>query len=289
VATPTVKRLQLGNELRHLRQRAGVDVPTAGKVIERSQPVMSRLENGVTGIRQRDLNALLAFYGERIGQAPDYDFYWELNRGADQRGRWTGYRASYAKYFRMAVDLEADASMINVYWTEILPGLVQTEDYMRALFTSNQLRMVDQSTEDAIRSRMERQQVLTKRGAPEVTIVLSESSLHRTIGDRKIMREQMRHLATLARRRNIHLHVLTFQAPMNAGVPFPFAQYRVPAASKSLPPLDYVYVETFTDGEYLDGPEQVATYSGLWNGLLGAALDETESRDFLLRTADWHH
>lgn len=288
MATPTVKRRQLGNELRHLRKLAEMDVESAGEIIERSQPVMSRLERGETGIRQNDLRLLLDFYSKQLGEKLDVDWYTELNRGAGQRGRWTGYRSIYKKYFRMAVDLEADATDIRIYQTEIVHGLLQTEDYMRALFTSNQLRAVDQSVKHSIRARLERQDVLTKPDAPVVTIVLSESGLRRKVGNAKVMRAQLAHLAELAKQPNLHLHVSPFETPTSAGVSFPFMQYRVPAASDEAPPLEFVFIETYTNGEYLDGPQHVATYNHVWSGLLGAALNEVDTRDFLLQVAQWY-
>jgi hypothetical protein len=96
----------------------------------------------------------------------------------------------------------------------------------------------------------------------------------------------MLHLAEVAAAPNITLHVLPFAA---RAVPkahaFPFVMFRIPSASPSSPPLETVLVEQFTNGDYLDGIQDVAAYSGLWTGLLGAALDPVESRDLLLRIA----
>ncbi|MGH3622864.1 MAG: helix-turn-helix domain-containing protein [Sciscionella sp.] len=292
--TPTVRRLQLGNELRHLRRRAGVDnLEEAGRIIERSAAVMSRLEHGETGLRNRDLRDLVEYFTARIeargdgGEPVDLDWYMELNRGAEQRGRWTGYRSQYPKYFRVAVDLEADASMINSYQTEVIHGLLQTEEYMRALFTDAKARAADQTTDNLIKSRLERQQVLTRPDAPVITIIQSESCIRRMVGNHKIMRNQLRYLADMALLPNVHLHVAQFEARASGGVSFPFAWFRVPAANPTTPPLEFVYVETYTAGDYLDGLDDVQIYSGLWGEMLGAALDPVESRDFLLRTAEW--
>lgn len=293
--TPTVRRLQLGNELRHLRERAGVELATAGAVIERSWSVVSKLENGLTGTKQKPLRELVEFYRDSIGTSEDGspadggevidpDVYCELNKGAENRGRWRGYRGAHPPHFRMAVDLESDAQAINIYQTEVVHGLLQTEDYMRALF--HNVRYEDDETEQRIKARLERQYVLRQADAPEITVVLSESALRRVYGDVTVMRGQMQHLANLAELPTLHLHVLPFAAIPAMASSFPFVHFRVSAASNNAPPLEFVYVEQFNNGDYLDGVNDVRAYSGLWNGLLGAALDPVESRQFVLRTAD---
>lgn len=294
--TPTVRRLQLGNELRHLRERAGKDHADAAPIIERSQSVVSRIEGGLTGIRTKDLRDLVQFYAEAIGTtgqgAPtdggepvNMDDFLELNKGAVSRGRWRGFRNVYSKWFRMAVDLETDASTIDLYQSEIIHGLFQTEDYMRTLFTEAEVRRGDQSTDMMIKARLERRDILTKTSAPEVTAVLSESGLRRMVGSPEIMRLQHAHLAQLAEQPNIHIHVAPFRCRAVAALAYPFVRFRVPAANASTPPLEFVFVEQLTNGDYLDNPNEVAEYSMLWSGLLGAALDPVESRELLLSMA----
>lgn len=288
--TPTVKRLQLGHELRHLRERAGASDKEAAEVLERSHATVSRIENGVTGIRQGDLRRLVGFYVDSIedDEPVDVDELVELNKGSESRGRWRGFRSTYPKWFRRAVDMEADAASMWFYRAEMILGLCQTKAYMEALFTSAKVRKEDQQTRNTIKARLERQQVLTKEDAPDVTYVMSQSCVERVIGTPQIMREQMHHLVELAERPNIHIQVLPFRcrtAPPS--VTFPFAMFEIPAfRSKTTPPLKFVYVEQFTNADYLDGLTDVAEYTGLWNGLLGAALDPVESRDFLLEAAE---
>lgn len=297
--TPTVRRLQLGNELRHLRERAGRELVDAAEVIERSWSVVSKLENGITGIRQKPLRELVEYYKDHIGthadgtpadggEPVDADEFVELNKGAENRGRWRGYRSLYPKWFRMAVDLESDAEVINLYQSEIIHGLFQTEDYMRALFRDGMLRSINESAESAVKARLERQAILTDGEAARVTAVLSESCVRRQVGGPEVMRAQLRHLVELSEQPNIGLHVAPFSCRTAAGLPYPFVQFRVPSVGAKSPPLEFVFVEQFHNGDYLDEPDEVAEYGDLWNGLLGAALDTAESREFLLRTAEQH-
>ncbi|MGH3757233.1 DUF5753 domain-containing protein [Actinophytocola sp.] len=296
VPSPTTKRKVLGHELRHLRQRAELDITDSEllSVLDRSWSVLSKLENGITGIRQGPLRDLVTFYKEKIGTDAaggpadggdpiDLEEFAELNRGAENRGRWRGHRGVYSKWFRAAVDFEQDASAINIYLTELVHGLFQTEAYMQALFAP--VHEPNAKTAAQVKARLERQEVLNRPDV-EVTAILSESCLRRMIGSRDVMLHQMLYLAEVAMRPNVHIHVLPFATPV---VPkahsYPFVYFRIPSASPRTPPLETVLVEQFTNCDYLDGFQDLADYSGLWTGLLGAALDPAVSRDFLLRAA----
>lgn len=283
--TPTVRRLLLGHELRHLREEAGASLEDAAEAIRRTDSTISRVELGRTGLTKRDLRELVSFYASKVSrQNVDVDWYMEQAKGSEQRGRWTGYRSVYATFFRTAVDLEEDSSVINNYATEVLPGLVQTEDYIRSLFTTQRVRMVDQTVEDAVRARLDRQRVLTKPDAPRLGFVLSESAVRRTVGNEQIMRMQLEHLTELAALPNVQLQVLPFDARTPAQVNFNFTTYRVDSSGNS-GPLEFIYIEEFHDGKYVDDRRVVDDYYELWNALVGAALDPVESRALLSKLA----
>lgn len=137
-----------------------------------------------------------------------------------------------------------------------MPGLLQTEQCIRALLTTAELQLSDQSTEDAIGARRERQAVLTKPQAPQVSFVLSESSLRRVVGDRSLVDDQLRHIADIARRTTVQIHVLPFDAATAPRATHDFNPFRVPSPGNA-GPLEFGYVEDFTDGRYSDGHEDV--------------------------------
>ncbi|WP_190818710.1 helix-turn-helix domain-containing protein [Saccharopolyspora pogona] len=283
--TPTVRRLLVGHLLRHAREQTGLDLDAAGKLIGKTNSTMSRIERGQTALPQHVLKKLANAYEQHAPNAIDLDELLDLARGSQDRGRWSGYRSVYSKYFRMAVDLEADAAAIFQYQTEIVPGLLQTEQYIRALFTTSQVQPSDQSTEDAVEARLERQAVLAKPNAPQVSFVLSESSLRRLVGDRELMENQLRHTAEIARLRNVQIQVLPFDAATAPRATHDFKLFRVPSPGNG-GPLEFVYVEDFTDGRYLDRHDDVHAYTLLWQQLVAAALDPVESEKFILRVAD---
>ncbi len=285
MATPTVRRLQLGHELRYLRERAGATIDNVATLLERSTSTISRLELGQTSLRQRDLMGLLDFYRARIPGCEDTSWLLDLARGNHQRGRWSGYRSVYAEHFRMAVDLERDASAIRTYQTELVSGLVQTESYMRSLFTESIARAFDQTISAAIYARLERQELLAKPDAPQLGFVFSESAIRRVVGNRDVMAGQLDRLVELAQLPDIQLQVLPFQARMPVAPSYNFTSYRVLTPGRA-GPLEFVYIEEHTDGHYLDDRETVDDYGTLWNRLVGAALDPVESLDLLRHVAD---
>lgn len=291
MATPTVRRLQLGHELRHLREAAQLTIEDSAAFLERSSSTVSRIELGETGVKPRELDALLDFYNERLRELgreqADKEELNALAKNNEQRGRWSGHRSVYAAAFRRAVDLERDADLIRLYQSELVAGLLQTEEYMRALFTDSEARELDQSVKDAIRARLERQEVLTKEGAPSLGFVLSESAIQRVVGGRKVMAAQLDRLVEVAGLPNVQLQVIPFDARTPLAPIYNFTMYRVPSA-RSADPLKFIYIEEHTDGHYLDDPRDVNAYDDLWNRLVGAALDPVKSRALLRRTATAH-
>ena len=279
--TPTVRRLQLGNELRHAREAAARTMDEAGVVIERTTSTISRLEHGQTGIRQRDLADLLRSYGadpaliEQLG---------ELARNNSQRGRWSGYRRAYPAWFRMFVDMEEDATSLLHFQVEVVPGLLQTEDYVRTVLSTALANTADARVENAVQARLQRQAVLTKQDAPRVGFVVSESALRRVVGGARIMREQLEHLAEVALLPNVQLQILPFDAPSFGALMFGFTLVRIPAPGAA-GPLDFVYLEDYIDARYLDEKDDVEAYTGLWNRLQAAALGPVESRTIVLEVA----
>lgn len=284
--TPTVRRLQLGHELRHLREDAGCDLTEAGRAIGKAGSTISRLESGQTGLKRGVLEKLVEFYAGKLRVRVDRAFYLDLAKGSEQRGRWTGYRAIYHKYARMMVDLEADASVINHYQCEFLPGLLQTPRYLNAMYAEAVPQMIAPDFDAVMRARQERQEIFTRPDSPDIGFVLSESVLRTVVGSAEIMREQLEHVVKLAELPNVQLQVLPFDArtcPSGRGQSFTTFRVEAPGTAG---PLEFVYLEEHHDGKYLDDGDDVELYNRLWSRLVGAALDPVASRDMVLAVAE---
>ncbi|MFJ5234519.1 helix-turn-helix domain-containing protein [Kitasatospora sp. NPDC088391] len=278
VATPTIQRRRLGNALKRAREQASKTQDEAAEQIDAAASKISRLELGQSGIKLTDLTLLLSFY--RV-TGDDAEFMKELARAGRQRGRWTGFLGAIPDWFRTYVDLEADVSDMRWYQPEVVPGILQIENYIRAMNVKAQPGVSQEVMDQQLKVRLERQAILDRPDAPMLNFILSESAIRRNIGDKAIMREQLLHLAELAERPNVELQVLPFNAQTfgAAWVGFTIMRFDHDAAS------DVVYLEDYTDATYLDRPDGVKAYTALWNRLQSAALGQVESRNMILRLA----
>lgn len=206
-----------------------------------------------SGIKLTDLALLLDLYGVSGEQA---EWMRDLARAGRQRGRWTGLRNVIPDWFRAYVDLEADASEIRWYQPEVVPGVLQTEAYVRAMNATAHPRITDDEVNRQVQVRLERQAVLDQPGTT-LSFILSESALRRNIGDATIMNQQLAHLAEAAERPNVELQVLPFDAQTFGAAWIGFTILRFDHDAKS----DVIYVETYTDGDYLDSQGDVQTYT----------------------------
>lgn len=279
MVTPTIQRRRLGIALRRAREEAGKSREDAAEVLDAAPTKLSRLELGQSGIKLPDLKALLDFYGVPAEEAESLR---DLARAGRQRGRWSGYRNVVPNWFRTYMDLEADATEIRRYQMEIVPGILQTPGYMRALHTSGLPQENNENVDKLVRVRMERTAILERDDAPRLRFILSESAIRRNVGGPEVMREQLEHLAELAERPNLEIQVYPFNAQTYEIATFEFIMLRFDHD----PQTDVVYIEDYTNADYLDHPETVRAYAGLWDRLQAAALGPVESRRLIVRTAE---
>lgn len=277
MTTPTVRKLQLGNELRRAREAAGRTPAEAARVLGGTTSKISKLELGQSGITLGDVKMLLEFYGDD----PDHvEWMMALSRNNRERGRWSGYRAAFPEWFRIYVDLEHDAEHIRWAEVELVPGLLQTEDYIRALSASTPSVSGPPDVDEVVRARLERQEILDREQPPALNFVLSESCLRRIVGGPAVMAAQLTHLAELADRPNIQLQVRPFDAESTPGAVYRFTTLRIPAPG-SEPPLEFVFCEDLDDARYLDDHEALRTYDATWSAMQASALGPVESQRML--------
>jgi transcriptional regulator with XRE-family HTH domain len=276
--TPTVRIKFLSIYMREARLKAGVDTKEVARLVGRDTTRVAKFEHGKESLTPGDAKMLLDRYD--VHSEEEKAEIVELARTRSQRGRWIGHRAIIPTEQRAYYDFEADANLIQHYGAEMIPGLLQTEDYIRA--TRDRYFGLDpDSADDMVALRMERQRLLY-RADTEAAFVMSESCLRRKFGGNAVMHEQLEHLARLAERRNVQIQVLPFDA--EAGTTFGFTILRIPAPT-SAPPLEMAYVETLHDADYIDDVEAVAAYANLWRHLSASALAPERSRRLILDIA----
>ncbi len=251
---PTVRRLLVGSQLRRLRTERGISREQAGEAIRASEWKIHRLENGQVGYKERDVADLLTLYGVTDPEAAAAFVTMALEANAP--GWWYHYSDVLPQWFRAYVDLESAAALIRTYEGQFVPGLLQTEEYMRAVMGGASLDDSAEELEQRVTLRLSRQRVLTQPEAPRVWAVVDEAALRRPVGGREVMRAQLERLVDAAKLPSVTLQVLPFRAGAHPAMVGAFSVLRF--ADEELP--DVVYVEHLTSALYLNKRDDVDQY-----------------------------
>ncbi|WP_280482388.1 helix-turn-helix domain-containing protein [Nocardia cyriacigeorgica] len=255
---PTVLRIALGGQLRKLREGKGITREAAGDAIRGSHAKISRLELGRTGFKERDIRDLLTLYG--VHDPEERESFLELARKANEPGWWHRYSDLLPSWFGTYLGLEQAATKIRTYEAHLVPGLLQTPEYTRAVVT---LGYEDADTDRRVAVRQRRQEILHRSDPPFVWAVIDEAALHRPVGGADVHRAQMHHLAELAQLPNVTIQVVPYSAGEHAAAGSSFSILRF--AEPELP--DIVYLEHLTSALYLDRREDLALYLSVMDRL----------------------
>jgi transcriptional regulator with XRE-family HTH domain len=262
-----VRERRLARALRHLREEAGLTIQDVGEKLEMSPSTVSRMETAQVGVRPRDLRFLLDMY--QVSEA-ERDQLLQIARERRKQHWWQ----EYADLPNIHVaGLEEDASTIWQYSTQLIPGLLQTEAYARAVLEAIRLDAKGEDIERRLELRIHRQAVLTGEDAPEYWVVLDEAVVRRQVGGPSVMAEQLGQLVEAAKRPNVTLQVVPFTSGEHAGMDseFTILHYR-----DSDDP-DVVYIENTGSDLYLEAPEVTRRYNKIFDHLRAAAQNPGES------------
>jgi transcriptional regulator with XRE-family HTH domain len=251
---PRVLRILLGAQLRRLREANGITLEDAGKSIRASQSKISRLETGQVGFKERDIADLLTLYG--VTDEQECYSLQALARQSNAPGWWHDYSDVLPMWFEAYVGLEQAAAQVFLYEVQFVPGLLQTEDYARAVTLLGHDNASANEIERRVRLRMGRQAVLDRDKPLNVWAVIDEAVVRRPAGNPAVMQGQLKHLAELTNRPNVTIQILPFQAGGHAAAGGPFSILRF--AEPDLP--DVVYLEQLTSALYLDERGAVDSY-----------------------------
>lgn len=274
---PTVRRRQLGKELRRLREGAGKTIAEAAQWVGIKSPTVSKIENGRQAIRPTNVRLLLQLYG--IG-APEADTLIRLAGEANQRGWWASYGDTVPDWFRNFVGLESDASEIDGYDSELVPGQLQTAEYAEAVILAARPNATRADLTQRVTFRRERQERLVGNTPPRLHFVLNEAVLRRPVGTPEAFAGQLDYLAEMARLPHVDLQVLPFSSGPHAAMGQTFTVVRFPGDEAG---LDFVYLENDRGALYLERPADVEAYRTIFNQLAAAALTNGETRQFLAK------
>jgi len=270
--SPLMRRRRLAAELHRLRAASRLTLEEVADHLECSPAKVSRIENGQVAVRIQDARELLDLYEVDEDQREPL---LQMVRQARGKGWWSEYGDVLDESGQTLLSLEDEASSILVYETNFVAPLLQTRRYAWELVSSRtdaRLGLVQRMVD----LRMARQQVLDRPSAPELTVVLDEAALRRTVSSLDIMLEQYERLIDAADAPGVSLRVLPFSAGAHQAVGFPFQIFEFVDGDPSL-----VYVELLSRGQVLESAEEVGRYRAAFHQARECALSAEESRNFL--------
>jgi transcriptional regulator with XRE-family HTH domain len=277
--SPNVRRKRLGIELRRLREDRELTCDQVGEKLDCSGPRISRIETGVIGVKPGDVREILEVYGIKGDEA---DALVQLARDARKKGWWYSYGDVLPKWFEAYLGFEAEASRIRAFKPLVIPGLLQIQEYARAVLHAAPNTGSAHEISGQVALRMERQAILTRDNPVDLWMVLSETALRVRVGSADVMRAQLRHLIEIGELPNVTLQVLPFStaAHVNPVSLFSILEFTSPMAP------DLVYLEHLTGGLFLEREEEIHRYRVEFDHLMAEAHGTAESAALIAKVAD---
>ncbi|WP_262401880.1 helix-turn-helix domain-containing protein [Actinomadura sp. CNU-125] len=273
-----MRRRRLAAILRQLRKEAKKTREEAAKFASISPVTISRIEAAAHNPKPGDIAMLCKFY--ELGDK-ETDELVALARQCRIKGWWQHYDLPDA--ISSYTGLEEEVATVQQYSLDVVPGLLQTSPYVRALIDAELKAYSEEEAERMLEVRKKRWVRLEGDDPLKTWCVLNEDVLRRRVGGSKVMREQLHHLVALSRRENVEIQVLAFEAGAHPAIAN--GGFTILGFPEQLDP-DVVYVELPLGNIYLEKPTEIATYTQLFNQLRARALGPNESRSLIAEIAD---
>ncbi|WBB99245.1 MULTISPECIES: DUF5753 domain-containing protein [unclassified Solwaraspora] len=266
VTGPTVVRRQLGRRLRRLREESSRTEQEVERAKVCSRTTLWRIENGKFPVKMNTVRGLCWFYG---ADPETTDALTRLAGASDEHGWWESHGDAVPDWFRLYVGLEAAATEIGVYDPEVIHGLLQTPDYMRAVFRATYPDAPQEKIERLVSLRLDRQISYYDREQPaRIVAILGAGALVREVGGPAVMAEQRAHLASLGRRVRVEVRVL----PWSVGAHPAFSGQFILLDFADPDDPDIAYVESHMGARYLERPEELAEYRRIFRLIRGQSV-----------------
>lgn len=267
----TLRARQLGAELRRSRQEAGLGSQQVAEKLGISMSKISRLETGACGPKLEDVAGMLALYGV-TGRARAQLLELCREIAAGERGWWQRRGMSHKQ--RTLIELESEATRITNYESLLIPGLLQTGEYTRALLQGMGV-VPENEIEDRMVTRLLRQSVLRKERAPQLVAIIYEAALRQQVGGPDVMRRQLDYLLEAASWPRVQIRVVPFSAPVHPGLDGPFLKLETADAPS------VVHIAVQASSLFLEEREDIDVYNNAIKGLSKVALDARESAELI--------
>ncbi|MEH1012577.1 helix-turn-helix transcriptional regulator [Micromonospora sp. CPCC 206060] len=274
--SPTIRRRRLGAELRRQREAAGITIEMVAEQLECSASKISRIETGHTSASPRDVRDMLQIYGVSDEESEELV---QIAREARQKGWWHPYSTVLTGAY---VGLEAAASSIRAYEPQVVPGLLQTEEYAKAMILGARTDISAGQIDQMVRVRLGRQSLLSQDDPIDLWVVLDEAVVSRPVGGDAVMRAQLRRLVETANLPNVTIQLLPFEVGAHAGMDGSFAILDFPEAGDP----DVVYAENATGGLFLEKNDELQKYIFIFDHIRAAAIRPDESIALIAKMAE---
>lgn len=277
IPSPTIRARRLRRELRRLRDRAGLIAEDVATDLGWHRTKVIRIEHGHSRVTQNDVRDLLTLYK---ATDEEQESLAALARQARQKGWWNAYGDVLLDDY---VGFEAEASSISSYESLLVPGLLQTEEYVRATIQSGRIAADPDEIDRIVAARLARKALLSRDVPPKLWIVLDEAAVRRVVGSVEVMRAQVARLIEACANAAIVMQVLPFAAGAHAamGGPFTILDYGDPVLDPTV-----VYTGNDTSTLLMEKEVEVARYKLMFDHLRAKALDPDRSGEFLARVVD---
>jgi transcriptional regulator with XRE-family HTH domain len=276
---PTVRRRRLGTELRKLRESNLFKLEEVAARLGVAPSTLSRIETGKAPTKSAYLSQMLDMYG--VTDSQQRQVLVDMAREGHRKGWWAAYDDVLPSGFDIYVGLEAETAAVRGYEVSVVPGLLQTADYARAVLREMFARHTTEQIERLVDLRIKRQQRFDDDPPIELWAVLDEAVIRRPVGGNSVMRNQLEHLLAAADRPAVTVQVLPFGCGAHAGHGGPFSILEFPNRSDS----EVAYVESVVGIIYLEKDRDVRARAEAFDRLRAAALAPAASTDLIARAA----
>lgn len=274
---PTARQRRLGTELKKIREHAGLSLADAAALLGTDRTTISNTESGRFGVSGERVRTWSSQY-----DCPDVAYIEALAAIAEERGKgwWEDYRGELSAGALDLAELEHHAVALRAVQMMHMPGLLQTEDYARAVFAEAVPPLSPADHRRRLSHRLKRRDVLDRSAPPECTFLIHEAALRMEFGGRKIAEAQLDYLMTESERENVTVRVIPF-----AVGGFPNAGSSTLYVYGSVAQLDTVQTDTPTGPLFLDAETRLANYRAVLDRTETKSLDPKRSRDFIREIA----
>jgi transcriptional regulator with XRE-family HTH domain len=280
--SPTVRRRRLAAELRRLRTGTGKTAEDVGQVLGWSKAKISRYELAQGGLKPSDVARLLEIYGV---QGSQHEQLLALAEEATQKGWWERFSDTLTEGHLAYISLEAEATSILEWQINVVPGLLQAEQYAREVLSGYQevATISPKAIERRLETRLIRQQLLTREEPLEYMALLDESVLHRQRGDRSVMHAQLQRLVDVSELPNVTIRILPLERGHRLAVDS-FSIFRFGRAHETML-HDVVGLEHLSNELYVEGDTDTHQFRLAFNHLAEESLSPSASRERILTTS----